>query len=246
MILFLGDSFTWGQGLQYIHLVENEGWSWDDCSKIIPPNSRMEWLGFTEDEYRKQNSFPHIVSKKIDLPYSVARFENGGDNETMYQILSGIQPFISVNNIFCLIIQFSDPVRSLNKEYDENIGDIYTQIKNQVVKIDEFCKLVNLPWLGISWQPEIGDILKEYYNENYIPIIYKNKEYTNFSYISDLKDIFLQETYPIEDGHFNLEGHKLMADMIYRKMLINKQIREKLIYYKETIKKTVETDIAIS
>ena len=31
-ILFLGDSFTWGQGLQYYHLIENEGWDWKKCS----------------------------------------------------------------------------------------------------------------------------------------------------------------------------------------------------------------------
>ena len=58
MIVFLGDSFTWGQGLQYIHLVEKKGWSWEDCSKIIPPNLNLDWFVFYEDEYRKQNSFP--------------------------------------------------------------------------------------------------------------------------------------------------------------------------------------------
>jgi hypothetical protein len=241
MILFLGDSFTWGQGLQYIHLVEKKGWSWEDCSKIIPPKIQMEWLGFEEDEYRKQNSFPYLISKKIDLPFAVGRFENGGDNQTIYQMLNGIQPFISVNNIFCLVVQFSEPARSLEHEYDASLGDIDTQIKNQVIRIDEFCKIANLQWLGISWQPEIGNFLKEFYKENYVPIIYNGIEYTNFSTInSELNNIFLQGVYPIEDGHLNLEGHTLIAEMIYQKMLSNKEIQKKLMYYKETIKTIIE------
>jgi hypothetical protein len=241
MIVFLGDSFTWGQGLQYIHLVEKKGWSWEDCSKIIPPNLNLEWLGFDEDEYRKQNSFPYLVSKKINLPYCLGRFENGGDNQTINQMLTNIQPFISVNNIFCLVIQFSEPSRSLEHEYDASLGDIDTQIKNQVIRIDEFCKIANLQWLGISWQPEIGNFLKEFYAENYVPIIHNDLEYTNFSNINhNLKDIFLQYNYPIEDGHLNLEGHTLVAEMIYQKMLSNKEIQKKLMYYKETIKTIIE------
>lgn len=243
MIVFLGDSFTWGQGLQYIYLTENKGWSWEDCKKIVPPNVQMEWLGFEEDEYRRKNAFPYLVSKKIDLPFCLGRFENGGDNQTIYQMLTAIQPFITTNNIFCLVVQFSEPSRSLQYEYDESLGSIDDQIKNQAIRIDEFCKRANIPWLGVSWQPEIGNFLKEEYPDNYIPIIYKEKEFTNFSTINgELKGIFLHDVYPIEDSHLNLEGHTLVSEMIYNKMVTNKIISEKLKYYKETIKTALQND----
>lgn len=243
MIIFLGDSFTWGQGLQYLHLIDKKGWGWEDCQKIVPPKVQMEWLGFEEDEFRKQNSFPYLVSKKINLPFCVGRFENGGDNQTIFQMINNMQPFISVNNIFCLVIQFSEPSRSLHYEFNESLGSIEQQIENQVIRIDNFCKLAQIPWLGISWQPEIGDYLKKFYNENYVPIIYKEKEYTNFSSINyELKDIFLQGIYPIEDGHLNLEGHKLLSEMIYSKMISNNSICEKLNFYNQTIKKVLEND----
>ena len=209
MIIFLGDSFTWGQGLQYIHLTEEKGWTWEECAKIVPPNLNLEWLGFDEDEYRKKNAFPYLVAKEFNLPFQVTRFENGGDNITTLQSLQNMMSFCTPNNIFCFVIQ---------------------------------CKLLDVPWVGVSWQPEIGDILKEKYPYNYIPIIYNGIEYTNFSTRhSGLADLFLTDNYPIKDDHFNLYGHKLIADLIINKMHTRNDLMNKLSYYKNEIqnKKTL-------
>lgn len=238
MILFLGDSYTWGQGLQYIHLVESKGWTWKQCENIVPPNANMEWLGLDEDEFRKKNSFPYLVAQKLDIPFSVGRFENGGDNQTTYQMLQSINPFISTNNIFCIIVQFSEPSRSLAHEYDESLGTIEEQIKLQVSRIDSYCKKTNIDWLGISWQPEIGEILKSEYSENYVPIMYNEKEFTNFSTrYSELSNMFLKNTYPINDEHFNLDGHKLIAESILNKIYSTKYLIDKLIKYKTEVDK---------
>lgn len=236
MIVFLGDSFTWGQGLQYIHLTEEKGWTWEACSKIIPPNLNLEWLGFDEDEYRKKNSFPHLVSKKLDLPYVVGRFENGGDNQTIFQMLENMLPFCTHNNIFCLVIQFSDASRSLHREYNESIGGIDEQIENQVKRISEFCNMNNIPWIGVSWQTDIGNILKEKYPNNYIPIIYNETEYTNFSkHHIDLAELLLTHNYPIKDEHFNLKGHEVISDMIYNKILTRTDLMDTLGKHKQQI-----------
>jgi hypothetical protein len=236
MIVFLGDSFTWGQGLQYIHLTEHKGWTWEECSKIIPPNTQLEWLGSDEDEYRKQNAFPYLVSKRLDLPYVVGRFENGGDNQTIFQMIENMMPFCTINNIFCLVIQFSDASRSLQHEYDESLGSIDEQIENQVKRISEHCNKNNIDWVGVSWQPEIGDILKKQYSNNYIPIIHNEIEYTNFStrHIG-LSELFLTHNYSISDQHFNLKGHNLISDMIYNKITLRKDLIDKLNQYKQQI-----------
>ena len=236
MIVFLGDSFTWGQGLQYIHLTEKKGWTWEECAKIVPPNLNLEWLGFDEDEYRKKNAFPYLVAKEFNLPFQVTRFENGGDNTTTLQSLQNMMSFCTPNNIFCFVIQFSDASRSLSNEYDPIEGSIERQIENQIIRIDRQCKFLDVPWVGISWQPEIGDILKEKYPYNYIPIIHNGIEYTNFSTRhSGLADLFLTDNYPIKDDHFNLYGHKLIADLIINKMHTRNDLMDKLSYYKTEI-----------
>ena len=42
MILFVGCSFTWGAGLQFEYLIDNEEWTIEQCNKLIPPKSFME------------------------------------------------------------------------------------------------------------------------------------------------------------------------------------------------------------
>ena len=68
MILFVGCSFTWGSGLQYEYL-EKKGWSVDklndDRHRIIKEDS-IDPLDYDADEYRKQHSWPNLVSKKLN------------------------------------------------------------------------------------------------------------------------------------------------------------------------------------
>lgn len=237
MIVFLGDSFTWGQGLQYIPLVNNKGWTWEECNKIIPPNLNLEWLGFEEDEFRKNNGFPHIVAKKLDMPFVIGRFENGGDNATIYQMIYNLQPFISPHNVFCIVVQFSDASRSLAHEYDPLEGSIERQIEKQVKRINKYCEKLNIPWIGISWQPEIGDILKESYPLNYVPVVIDGVEFTNFSSrYSQLKNLYLTSEYPINDEHLGINGHKIISDLIYNKIVSRKDLMEKYQKYKNEIK----------
>jgi hypothetical protein len=173
----------------------------------------------------------------LDLPYVVGRFENGGDNQTIFQMIENMMPFCTTNNIFCLIIQFSDASRSLQHEYNESLGSIDEQIENQVKRISEHCNKNNIDWVGISWQPEIGDILKNKYPKNYIPIIYNGIEYTNFSTRhSALSDLFLTHNYPINDQHFNLKGHKIISDIVYNKITLRTDLIDKLNRYKQEIK----------
>lgn len=238
MILFIGDSFTYGQGLQYYYLTEHKGWSWEDCQKFVEENKRFEWLGFEEDEFRRKNSFPYLVSKEIDLPFQTPRFENGSDNQVSFNILENIQPFCTTNNISLIVIQFSEPSRSILNGDEPKFDTMDEQIEFQVKRIANILDEINVDWLGISWMPEIGKILREKYPKNFVPIIYKNLKYDCFepSYNPTLKPLTLQNTEKVQDGHFNLLGHQIIADSIIKKYNSRTDLVEKIKRFKQKIK----------
>jgi lysophospholipase L1-like esterase len=229
MILFVGDSFTWGQGLHYYYLTKHKGWTWEDCQNFVSNNKRFESLGFEEDEFRRTNSFPYLVSKELNLPFHTPRMENGGDNKVIYTILENIQSFCSTTNISLLIVQFSSPSRSVLNGTEPKFDTIEKQIEYQVERISDFCNQSNIDWLGISWQKEIGEILESNYSNNHIPVQYENVKYDCFDCNKhlELNPLFIQETEKIEDGHFNLEGHKVIANSIVNKIYSRNDLIEK-------------------
>ena len=222
MILFLGDSFTWGQGLHYYYLIENEGWTWDTCRKFIGENqlTRFEKLGFGADEFRRQNSFPYLVSKSLNLPMITPRFENGGDNYATYDILDNLHLFVTNTNVNKVVIQFSSPTRRIEDDVNYKKDSVENIIENQIYQIDMRCQQLNISWYGLSWFKEMGIILKQNYPDNFIPILYKGKEYESFDYQEHLSliDLTIQYTENINDGHFNLEGHQVIANSILTKI----------------------------
>ena len=232
MILFIGDSFTWGQGLHYYYLTEHKGWSWEDCQKYVENNRRFEELGFDVDEFRRKNGFPYLVSKELDVPFQTPRFENGSDNQVTYNILETLGYYCTPNSIPFIVIQFSSPSRSIDNGNEPKFNTIEQHIKYQVTRISNILEVYDIDWLGISWQTEIGEILRTNYPKNHIPIEYKNLKYSSFE-DNNLLDLFISTTESVQDGHFNLEGHRVIADSIINKV----KSRKDLIYKIETSKK---------
>ena len=83
MILFVGCSFTWGAGLQYEYLIEQENYSFEQIQKMIPPDYFLEHCSYKADKYRQEKHFPNIVAKYFDKAYCLAKNGNGGSNEEM-------------------------------------------------------------------------------------------------------------------------------------------------------------------
>ena len=238
MILFIGDSFTYGQGLQYYYLTKHKGWTWEKCDKFNRENKRFEWLGFEEDEFRRTNGFPYLVSKEIDLPFQTPRMENGSDNQVTYQILQNIHDICTTDNIRFVVVQFSEPSRSILNGNEPKFDTIDKQIEHQVQRISDFLDSYNIDWLGISWMPEIGKILKEKYPKNFVPIKYKNNYYSCFEskYGMDIRELQISYTEDIDDGHFNLLGHQVIAESILEKYYSRTDLVEKIKKLKEKIK----------
>ena len=242
MILFLGDSFTWGQGLYF------EDWkrSGIDITHWLTKYGDVdlnphENLDYSSDVYRKENHFPALVAKHYDRCYNV-KWGNGGSNWDIIHQLNAL-PVLAPqfrNGLDLIVIQLTDWTRNDNRilynndiyqqsaipnldylqrdrNWKDNLIDkiIHNEIEYQIQKIKEICKIMGKRWICISWGNDMGKILKEKYNENHIPIFYKNKEYTGF------ENVLMDDEYSLNnfnDGHFNSKGCKLIADSIIKKI----------------------------
>ena len=126
-------------------------------------------------------------------------------------------------------------------KYPGQISDITTQefidntILNQIKQVTNICNELrtmhdpNLKdhtypespypaWVGLSWQKDVGDILKKHYPENFIPIYRDGKEYNSFAPDIDV-GLRLCDSIPgVQDEHLNSEGNKVIADSVIRKL----------------------------
>lgn len=243
MILFLGDSFTWGQGI-YHELWEKKGYTKDKwkVNYNSPSDYPHELLDYESDEYRKRNHFPALVSKHFNKSYNV-KWGNGGSNWDIIHQLN-VLPVMAPqfrDGLDLIVIQLTDWVRVdnrfLTKEdiiYQNALADInslYTddnwknklvdkileeEIKIQLQKINSICKFYNKNWICLSWRDDMGDYLKTHYPKQYIPIFMDGVEYSAFEHILTSTPDYNLEKYG--DGHFNSLGNRLIADSIIDKI----------------------------
>ena len=242
MILFLGDSFTWGQGL-YFEKWEADGksvydWKVEYGDLDINPHENLD---YNSDVYRKENHFPALVAKHYDRCYNV-KWGNGGSNwDIIHQLnaLPALAPQFR-NGLDLIVIQLTDWTRNDNrilyntdiyeqtaipnldylqrdKNWKDNLIDkmMQDETEYQIQKIKEICEIMGKKWICISWRDDMGKVLKEKYKENYTPIFYKDKEYMGF------ETALMDDDYSLEnfkDGHFNSKGCKLIADSIIKKI----------------------------
>ena len=73
-------------------------------------------------------------------------------------------------------------------------------------------------WVGLSWQKDVGDLLKKHYPENFIPIYRDGKEYTSFAPNVDEGLRLCDSISGVEDEHLNSKGCKVIADSIVKKL----------------------------
>ncbi len=235
MIVFLGDSFTWGQGLPIEKWIKSDNLSIKECNNFSPPKYSCESYNYEDDNYRKQNHFPNLVAKHFNKSY-VTKFGNGGNNKSIIDILENLDShFVDDRGIDYFVIQFTDFVRDPYFNFAQDIiheqGDSYKfehslerlfedYIKTQLELLDKLIKQRNSRWIGFSWREDYGKILKENYPNNYIPLIHNNKSYDNFGKLvdDDLKLTLSGKWQGIRDCHLNSDGHRVIANCIINKI----------------------------
>jgi lysophospholipase L1-like esterase len=227
MIIFLGDSFTWGQGLQIPYWLKN-GKTIEECQELMPPKYPAELYDFHADEYRKKHHFPNLVAKHFNKSYCT-KWGNGGANSQIHFLMEESGRLMDTRGIDVFIIQFTEATR------DKDLIDEFYKKQNYLMNNDNFpndyiqymiknfderfkCIYPNKKWFGFSWHSDIGKLLETEYKENFIPIILNGKEYNNFEDIRTHYRLDLASTTSVTDGHFNEDGHKVIADSIIKKI----------------------------
>jgi hypothetical protein len=234
VILFVGCSYTWGSGLQYEYLYD-KGWSIDklsdDRDRIIKEDS-IDPLDYKADEYRKQHSWPNLVAKKLNKPYRVGTTKSSSN---LNQILNSIKHEKQLcyssksNQIDTIVVQFTDWTRddlivedSIDKtiEYHiKQIADACDDIRNDKFIKGRSYKTSYPSWVGLSWTKDLGNVLKDKYSENFIPIFFNDEEYVSFDHFQKNNNIQLGDVIDgFIDEHFNSKGCKVIADSIIRKL----------------------------
>jgi len=102
-IVFLGDSYTWGEGLELF--IETDKWksqrqkvsNWSDIEPITDDNS---------NHYREKNRFPTIVSDYFGLK-SVVDVNNSGSFSTNISVLNKTIANVGVDGIQAIVVQLS-------------------------------------------------------------------------------------------------------------------------------------------
>ena len=233
MILFVGCSYTWGSGLQYEYLYD-KGWNIDklkdDLYRNITKDS-INPLDYEADEYRKQHSWPNLVAKKLNKPYRVGTTKSATN---LKEILNSIKHEKQLcyssksNQIDTIVVQFTDWTRdnfiiedSIDKtiEYHiKQIADACDDIRNDEIISNHSYSNSYPSWVGLSWRGDLGNVLKDKYSENFIPIYRDGKEYSSFEPSVDVGLRLYDSIVGIEDRHLNSEGCKVIADSIVRKL----------------------------
>ena len=237
MILFLGCSLTWGQGLQ-IEKWLSEGKSIEFCNEHTEPHYSLEFMNYEDDEFRKSKAYPNLVAKELNVSYST-KWGNGGTNDEILFIIENIDKLIHPAGLDLIVIQFTDMVRDdmFQHIYQNNSYDLVEiHLKNQINKIDYTLakKSIDIPWISLCWHKEHSDFLKQKYPKNFIKLHYDNNQFDNIqslnSYAKEVegKSIELCDIYKgIEDGHPSSIWHQTISDSIIRK------IKEEKIEFKK-------------
>lgn len=215
MILYLGDSFTWGQGLEFEYLIDNGILSEGDTKHFMPNLFNLEKFPLHLHDYREKHRYSRLVSEHFKLGCVVGKYGNGGSNENIQFILQNLKKYLtSPSGIELLVIQTTHPSRSgiQNVLSTEDLFKKETELFSASIKRVE--SLYGFKVITLSWIREMGDyLLNELGDEKVVSFDYRGDVYNSFEPF--LGAISLTNKYHgCNDGHFSSEGHQFIANSI--------------------------------
>jgi hypothetical protein len=245
MIVFIGDSFTWGQGLYFEEWIKN-GISIDEISKYKPELVYHENLSYKDHLYRKTNRFANLVAKHFDKNHIVTTVCNGGSNYDIYYELKNLR--LPREIPILIVIQLTDWLRPLHKIGLDDIGDWYQKndlqyiheyyksksdkhdreyqkllIKNQISLIENTIEKLGYTHSKINhiycnWNDDFKDYVSPKVLDRFVDISYNGSTNKSFDFLVRKNGISLKHTLGIFDSHLSSEGHQIVADSIIKKV----------------------------
>ena len=219
-ILFLGDSFTWGQGLYFYRWKEDGRNLSPDIGGMYPSHSEL----ITEEdiEYKDKLSFTGLVSSHYNLE-SIKRLNNGGSNTEI--LLDGLHLLDKHrNSIKKLVFQFTTisryQFRDLNITDEDAMNPSFSLMFEQKCFnyynyidyiINYYSKLYNFEYCYTDW---LGDFYK-FNPHKFIKYPYNQKEFYYFNeLLNDYKIDIDINGHKIIDLHLNKDAQHILSNAI--------------------------------
>lgn len=219
-VLGLGCSYTWGEGLYFYsdldELPFRETHTFD--SKKIRKSMEL---------FKDKHRYLQKVADYLDT-WCWSDYCNGGSQWDTVQYVDELEEKYNFkyNDFSLVILQFSQHFRQFTK-FDLDIKKQILEIDLRLKKFEE----LNIKTVTISWDFDITNhpTYKKLFKERHVDLIYEGKTYEHFydltkenkyglSIASDFSDRGLQKN----DEHFNLKGHKIVAESIIKKLDIDR------------------------
>jgi len=217
MILFSGDSFTWGQGLEWDVLLKSDNWDIDKINnKLIPPKHANENLPLYLNEYREKNRWAHKVAEHFDYGYDLLRCGNGGSNYDNYFQIKNLNHIVIPENVNLIVHQFTHSGRGVTPHLDNSkSGDLF---RDDLLKFKEVVYFTKkkypwIKWITLSWLHETGVLCKEMLGDEYVV---QHDDWDNKVGFENWSEKYnLAATYSgLRDYHLNQEGNDILAESV--------------------------------
>ncbi len=221
-ILFLGDSFTWGQGLYFYKWKDDNKKISSDVGGMYPSHSDL----ITNDDliYKDKLSFTGLVGEHYNLE-PIKRITNGGSNT---DILLDTIPLIDRynNSIDKVVFQFTTlsryQFRDLNitdaDAFNPSFSSMFEQRSFQFFNhIDGILKYYsNLYKFQYCYMDWLGDFYK-FNPYKFIKYSYKEKQFYYFDILLDEYKIDIDiNGHKIIDLHLNKDGQNILSTGIIK------------------------------
>lgn len=230
-ILGIGCSFMWGEGLYYYTDLKN-------TPKLKPKHQfdGTDVLSESHIKFKDKNRFLQIVSDEYGL-WNISNTGNGGSNVRNIQdyidgYLTKATP-VGLTDFQLIIYQFTSSDRDyINKRFTEEgwlTGDpmpIEEQIEfvnNEITKWEKNGSKV----VTLSWYPEFPNhpLYQKYFKHRHLNIEVDGEIDNSFErFVTDdrynvsIKSDFSSMGLQVNDMHFNLKGHRCVANSIIKKL----------------------------
>ena len=216
-VLGIGCSYTWGEGLYYYSDLDN-----------LPFKEKHEFDPHTVTPammlYKDNHKFIKLVADYLNTWWWTNR-GNGGTNESAIKFYLEDEftnkDLFKINDFQLIVFQFTHVGRSIFDGID-----METQIKMVDEKLKEF-ENSGVKVITFCWDEEIpnSDIYKQLFKNRHIDITIDGEFKPGFDYFVwndkfniTIQSDFLSKGYQKNDLHFNLKGHRIIADLIINKL----------------------------
>jgi len=230
-VLGIGCSFMWGEGLYYYTNLNN-------TPKLKPMHGfdGTDMLSESHIKFKDKHRFLQLVSDNYEM-WNISNTGNGGSNVRNIQdyidsYLTKSTP-IRLSDFDLIVYQFTSPDRDfINQKKTEEgwvTGDpmpIEEQIEFVNSEITKW-ESIGIKVITFSWYPEFPNhpLYQKYFKDRHVNIeidgeiqnsfehFLKNNKY-GITISSDFSSIGMQ----VNDIHFNLKGHRCIANSIIKKL----------------------------